>query len=530
MTAGAQAMNPRGIPAFLLLFLTFSEGAAVMVTELTGARMLAPLYGSTLYVWGAVIGVTLLSLTAGYWLGGRLSRRSGVIDMVCGFLLLAALLIVAMPFLAQWLMLRLEHLAPLAAILIQISLYMAPPLLLLGASPPLIIAALTHRSEDSGRMAGTVFAISTLGGVIATFLGGFWLLPEFGLTRTAALTGLALGFAPLAILLMRRRWSALAAPALAGLLLWPESPTPMKPGVSVVYQSEGLLGQIKVIDVPAVVPPGAPPRTDRILFVNRMAQTWMDRERGTSMWGYVNYLRTIGSLLPEGSRVLMLGLGGGIVARDMQQLGHVVDSVELDARIVEVAQSHFGLRPNGAMHVDDGRHYLRSTERRYDLIILDVYQAEIPPGHMLTVEAFTDLQRALNPGGFFVINYPGFLTGSIGLGGRSIYRSLLEAGYKVHLLPTGRDEGSGNNLYIASPEPLDFSRPRLPMRRFDGAPLALETLFRDPATIDLEDSMILRDNRPMLEKMSLEAAASWREGYYRHFTRPFLELGIPLFE
>jgi SAM-dependent methyltransferase len=449
--------------------------------------------------------------------------------MLCGFLLFAALLIVAMPLLAHWLMLRLEHLAPVTAILVQISLYMAPALLLLGASPPLIIAALTRHPEDSGRMAGTVFAVSTLGGVIATFLGGFWLLPEFGLTRTAALTGLALGFAPLMILLARRRWIALLVPAFAGLLLWPATPAPMQPGVSVVYQSEGLLGQIKVVDVPAMVPPGAPPRIDRILFVNRMAQTWVDRDRGTSMWGYVNYLRSIGSLLPEGSRVLLLGLGGGIVARDMQQLGHVVDSVELDARIVELAQTHFGLRPNGEMHVDDGRHYLRSTERRYDLIILDVYQAEIPPGHMLTVEAFTDLQRALNPDGFFIINYPGFLTGSIGLGGRSIYRSLLEAGYEVHLLPTGRDESSGNNLYIAAPRTIDFSRPRLPLRRGNDI-VPLPALFLDPTKIDLSDSLILRDNRPVLEKLSLEAGVKWREDYYEHFTKPFLNLGIPLFD
>ncbi|MDX9741306.1 MAG: fused MFS/spermidine synthase [Gammaproteobacteria bacterium] len=523
-------MKANRLPVYLLLFLTFTEGSAVMIAELTGARMLAPLYGSTLHVWGAVIGVTLLSLTGGYWLGGVLSRRKRRIDMLCGFLLLAALLIIAMPTLAHWLMLRFEHLAPLPAILIQIGIYMAPALLLLGASPPLIIAVLAERPEEAGRMAGTVFAVSTIGGVLATFIGGFWLLPELGLTRTAALAGLALGFAPLAILLMRRRWMALAVPALAGLLLWPSAPAPMKPGASIVYQSEGLLGQIKVIDVPARTPPGAAPRTDRILFVNRMAQTWMDRDSGTSMWGYVNYLRAIGSLLPEGSRVLMLGLGGGIVARDMQQLGHVVDSVELDARIVDVAQQHFGLRPNGETRVDDGRHYLRSTERRYDLIILDVYQAEIPPGHMLTVEAFTDMQRALKPGGFFVINYPGFLTGSIGFGGRSIYRTLLEAGYQVRLLPTGRDESSGNNLYIAATQALDFSRPRVPLRRFDGVPLALETLFLDPETIDLNAAMVLRDNRPMLEKVSLEAAANWREGYSRHFTRPFLELGIPLFE
>jgi hypothetical protein len=98
------------------------------------------------------------------------------------------------------------------------------------------------------------------------------------------------------------------------------------------------------------------------------------------------------------------------------------------------------------------------------------------------------------------------------------------------LLQTGQSESSGNNLYIAATQALDFGSARLPLRRFDGAPLTLEKLFLSPERIDLDASLVLRDNQPLLEKVSLEAAANWREGYYRYFTRPFLELGIPLFE
>ncbi len=518
---------------WLLFALAFSEGAAVMITELTAAKMLAPLYGSSLYVWGAVIGVTLLSLTAGYYLGGLLSRRPRRREILYWCLLTAALLIMAMPGFAHYLMESLaDELRPIPAILLQTLLYMSPPLLLLGTCPPLIIALLARQAADAGRMAGTVFAISTVGGILATFAGGFYLIPEFGLSRTAAGTGLALAVLPLLLLLGARHYAALAYPALALLLLTPDAPPPLQTRAAIVYQSEGLLGQVKVVDMPrAGAGPAIPAGTDRVLFVNRMGQTWIDRDSGRSQWGYVNYLISIGSLLPEGSRVLMLGLGGGVIARQLQELGHVVDSVELDARIAEVAVRYFGLHPNGELIIDDGRHYIRSTQQRYDLVILDVYQADIPPGHLLNFEAFSQLQALLNPGGFFVINYPGFLTGSIGYGGRSIYRTLLEAGYEVHILPTAKDEHSGNNLYIAAPKPgrIDFSRPRMPLFG-NGAPIPLTTLFLDPARIDLQDAMVLRDNRPVLEKLSLEAAASWREGYYRHFTKPFLDLGIPLFE
>lgn len=532
VTSASDALAPGGV--ILLLVLSFTEGAAVMIAELTGAKMLAPLYGSTLYVWGAVIGVTLLSLTAGYYLGGLLSRRARRREILYWFMLTAALLIVAMPDLAHHLMQTLsDAMRPIPAILLQTSLFLLPPLVLLGACPPLIISLLAKRPAEAGSMAGTVFAVSTVGGIIATFASGFWLIPELGLSRTAAGAGVMLAALPLLLLVLwEKRYIALVYPVLAFILLIPGPPPPAQSHAVVVYQSEGLLGQIKVVDVPRpAANPGAPAGTDRILFVNRMGQTWMNRDTGHSQWGYVNFLRSIGSLLPPDSRVLMLGLGGGIVARELQELGHRVDCVELDPRIAEVATRHFGLKPNGDIVIDDGRHFIRSTNRRYDLIVLDVYQAEIPPGHLLNLEAFTQMRGLLNPGGFFVINYPGFLSGEIGLGGRSIWRTLLAAGYRVHLLPTGSDESSGNNLYIAIPgadEP-DFANPRVGVH-INGIPVSIPGRFLDPAHVDLEDAIVLRDNRPILERLSLEAASTWREGYNTHFTRPFLELGIPLFE
>lgn len=530
--SASEALAPAGFALFLVL--SFTEGAAVMIAELTGAKMLAPLYGSTLYVWGAIIGVTLASLTAGYYLGGMLSRRKQRREILYWFLLTAALLIVAMPEFAHYLMTALsDRMRPIPAILLQTSLYLLPPLVLLGACPPLIISLLASNPDDAGHKAGTVFAVSTVGGIIATFASGFWLIPELGLSRTAAGAGVMLAALPLLLLVLReKRYIALVYPVLAFILLIPGAPPSVQSRAAVVYQSEGLLGQIKVVDVPRpAAGPGAPAGTDRILFVNRMGQTWMNRDTGRSQWGYVNFLRSIGSVLPPDSRVLMLGLGGGIVARELQELGHRVDCVELDPRIAEVATRHFSLKPNGDIVIDDGRHFIRGTDRRYDLVVLDVYQAEIPPGHLLNLEAFAQMRGLLNPGGFFVINYPGFLSGEIGLGGRSIWRTLLAAGYRVRLLPTGSDESSGNNLYIAMPdadEP-DFANPRVGVR-INGIPVSIPARFLDPASVDLEDAIVLHDNRPILERLSLEAAATWREGYYTHFTRPFLELGIPLFE
>jgi hypothetical protein len=265
------------------------------------------------------------------------------------------------------------------------------------------------------------------------------------------------------------------------------------------------------------------------MFVNRMGQTWIDRDSGEPRWEYMRYLRTVASVLPEGSRALLLGLGGGVIARDLQALGLTVDSVELDERIPGIAARYFGLTPNGDVFVDDGRHFLRSTDRRYDLIVFDVFQAEIPPVHMLTVETFREVRELLNAGGLLVVNYSGFITGSVGRGSRSIYKTLLAAGYQVHLLPTGVAEDIRNNLFIATLGGRDFSHPRAPLVS-DGRPRDLADVFANPSSVDVEQAVILTDNQPVLEKLNLEAALSWRAAYFKYFTKPFLDMGIPLFD
>ncbi|MBK9130050.1 MAG: fused MFS/spermidine synthase [Gammaproteobacteria bacterium] len=527
MKAGELTTAPRA--PWLLLTLAFTEGAAVMVAELVGAKMLAPLYGNSLYVWGATIGVTLVSLTLGYYLGGLLSYRRRRIEIVFWFMLVAAFLVALMPTLAHKLMTVLEGMGAVRAILLVTSLYLLPPLLLLGATTPLIISILSRDVADAGRVAGTVYAVSTVGGILGTFAAGFYLMPAFGLARTAMAGGIVLALLPFILLLRIRQYPALLYPLGLALLFLPGAAEKPHPGVRVLYQSEGLLGQLKVVDISYTDPGTRTHRNDRILFVNRAGQTWVNLDTGEAVWDYMRYLKTVGSLLPPGARVLLLGLGGGVTARNMQAIGHSVDSVELDPRIPEVARRYFGLAPDSTVIVDDGRHHLRNTRQRYDLIVFDVYQAEIPPAHLLTVETFRDLQQRLNPGGFVVISYTGFLTGSTGYGARSIYRTLLEAGYTVNLIPTGAREDARNNIYIATLGAIDFSRPRVPLV-VEGRVQALPDLFVDPALLDLDQAMVLRDDRPILEKLNLEAAAIWRAGYYRTFTRPFLDMGIPLFE
>lgn len=511
-----------------LIALAFVEGATVMMAELCAAKMLAPIYGSSLYVWGTIVGVTLVSLTAGYYLGGWLSAIRARRRLVLWFMMIAALLVAAMPHLARPLEPNLVVLGTIPAIVLLSAVLLGPALVLLGSTSPLIISLLADRIEESGRAAGTVYGISTVGGILGTFAAGFFLIPSLGLTLTTMITGLLLLALPLFALLRDRRLEAAAVPLVAVAMLALEPDAGKHSDVEVIYESEGLLGQIKVIDF-TYSPQNRSVRTDRILFVNRTAQTWIERETGEPVWDYMPYIQSVAGVLPEDSRALLLGLGGGTIAMQLQELGMTVDSVELDRRIADVGRRFFGLEHSGDIFIDDGRHFLRTTDRRYDLIIFDVFQAEVPPAHMLTLETFRNLHDLLTPQGFTIVNYSGYLSGSTGRGARSIYRTLTEANDHVAVIPTSEDENTSNNLFIASREPLDFSQSRAPLI-IDGRSYWLPAQVIDPQTIPLDDAVILHDNRPALEKLNLEAAAQWRETYYEHFTKPFIEKGVPIFE
>jgi predicted membrane-bound spermidine synthase len=513
-----------------MLALAFVEGGAVMAAELVGARMLAPIYGNSLYVWGSVIGVTLVSLTAGYYAGGLLSYRASRQAIVYWLMLIAGLLISLMPVVAEQLLARVEAVGAIRSIVLLASLFLLPPLALLGATTPLIIATLAGGTADAGRVSGLVYGVSTIGGIIVTFATGFYLIPEFGLSRTALATGIVLALMPFALLLAGRHYLALAHPALLAVLLIASAQGARHhPGVELLYRSEGLLGQVQVVDMHLTNMVDRSQHTDRVLFINRTGQTWVDRATGESRWDYPKFVNAVATLFPEGSRALLLGLGGGTVARSLQSLGYTVDAVELDERMPMVAKQYFGLTLNGDLFVDDGRHFLRTTGRRYQVVVFDVFQAEIPPANLLTLETFRGLKDRLEPGGLLIINYTGFLSGSAGYGARSIYKTLLAAGYRVKLLPTAAAEDNRNNLYIASPAEVDFSHPRAPVM-IDGQARDLAGFFTDPATIDLEQALVLTDDQPILEKLNLEAAAIWRASYFKYFTKPFLDMGIPLFD
>ncbi len=503
------------------------EGATVMAVELMAARMLAPYFGSSLYVWSTVIGITLLSLAIGYYAGGRLADKYAHLNTIHWVILSAAVFLVLMHSWSQFLTVVFADIDLRISVVVVSLFLILPPLLFLGMVPTLLIRYMTNKLESSGATTGWVFSISSASGILALPILGFFVIPAFGLTVPSIVIGLLVGVVPLIKLLGQKKYFALLFALIMLLSFSQRKVNGSTADLKVLSYSEGLLGQVLVADI---FKNGAGVATnDRLLFINRMGQTNINKTTNTSKWNYITFMTALASKLPENSDALVLGLGGGSAANIFQtNLKFRVDAVELDGRIGEVARQYFQLNPEVKVIVDDARHYLETTKKTYDLIFFDVFKGDIQPPHVLTIECFTKAKSLLKKDGFLIVNFHGFLSNETGKPGRSVYSTLQATGFETHIFPTPGKEEDRNTLFIATSGKQEFHQVRYPLLHL-GKPVDLDSLFLDPKTLNLKSSVVFTDDKPDLDRMNLEANSIWRKSYNGTYSKFFLESGVPLF-
>jgi MFS family permease len=179
----------------LLLFAGFISGGAVMSAELISAKIIAAYFGNSLYVWSSVLAITLGGLASGYFAGGYLSLKQNRRMILLITLISVSILMFCMPFISATIMKSTLQTSLKAGILVSCLVFVFPPLFCFGMVSPLIIGIIEQKINDPGRISGIVYSISTLGGILFTFITGYFLIPYFGLKETAYLMGLLLGIA-----------------------------------------------------------------------------------------------------------------------------------------------------------------------------------------------------------------------------------------------------------------------------------------------------------------------------------------------
>src|SRR6478672_7977260 len=215
----------------------FLSGAVLLGLEITASRVLAPTFGSSLYVWGSLIGIVLTGLAIGYWAGGALADRMPTPYLLVSALGLGAVLVALVPVLDDTILTWIVDWDPGPRLdpLLAAALLFGPASVVLAAASPIAVRLAASSLERLGRTAGRLFSISTAGSIFGTFVTAFWLVPELGtdqvlavaavtLVAAALIVALAVRLVPAAVVLT----GALAGAVVLALSLAPEDNQQLK--------------------------------------------------------------------------------------------------------------------------------------------------------------------------------------------------------------------------------------------------------------------------------------------------------------
>ncbi|PBQ34290.1 hypothetical protein CNR22_21780 [Sphingobacteriaceae bacterium] len=472
-----------------LLLLSFVEGAAVMAAELCGAKLLAPVFGSSLYVWASVMGITLAALASGYFFGGRVSEKKNNHSLnLFRLLSAAAMFLLIMPVISYYLVPRISYLPFLTGVVASTLALLFPPIFFLGASSPLFILVQTSENEKAGKVSGTVYAVSTLGGIFATFLCGFYFIPEFGLNTCLLAFGAVLFVMNVFVFRVFKGLHFFLAISFAYLNL---QFTEKKKDF--LLSSDSILGYLQVRDLM-----DGRKKPYRILTINDIIQSEMDLQSKRSLSKYVTLIDTLLKNISVKQNALVLGLGGGLTANLLVKKNYRTEGVELDARITKAARDFFYLDETVKTYDEDARYFLNHCDKKYQVILVDIFKGEEQPSHVLTLESLKKLKQNITDSSVILINWHGYTSDAKGLGTAILNNTLQRAGYKVKLCSYSLNEAYRNILFVASLKELGI------------LPYELNEKLQ-------EVTLCNTDNAPLLEKYNAKANKAWRLNYLRYY-------------
>ena len=442
----------------ILIFIT---GAATLVLEVLASRIMTPYFGVSLYIWAGILSITLTFLAVGYRYGGIISQRLKGVDLEVRLLetpVISAAAILGATLLYPIILPMFSHIDLVVGSFVGATLLLALPLIALSAMNPLLVgfqrhaATADHAGGDAG--SGRVFFISTVGSVVGVLITAFVVIPNLTnyramLAAAIVLTLVSLGFglaAPRLVGKRRRLAVQCAVVGIASLLLFvfkdaylaAVSPAP-PPGIAINVRGEytSIFGNIKVVDV---ISAENPDQSYRMFVQDGLIQNRSNFDNvSISLYTHVLEALTNG-YAPAAKDVLVLGLGAGIVPRNLKRDGVSVSVVEINPDALEVARDHFGLDPEGiAIHISDARTYVRGCAGSFDAAVVDLFQGDNTPDYLLTREFFRDLAQCIRPGGAVIMN--AFLNDDDEAANARLYATVRSAFPRVYRfgLPGGND-------------------------------------------------------------------------------------------
>ncbi len=394
------------------LYVTvFVAGMSTLAVEFTTSRMLQTVYGTSNLVWANVIGLVLLCLTLGYFIGGRLADKRPypatfyTLITIAGFASVFFMLLTSVILKTAAAAFAAINVGAMVGSLAGVALALAVPVILLGCVSPFAIRLAVTEVAEAGRISGRIYAVSTWGSLLGTYLPVLYTIPELGSRITAVLFGtilLLFGLVGLWRHNPRRGMAALALP----LILIPVTMLWTRGGIKAyegqIFETESAYNYVQVVRV----------EDCNYLLLNE-GQAYHSfycdggRVPRVSVWSIMLAAPFFAPGPVEVESIAVIGLAAGTIPKQFTQVfGPIpIAGIELDPAIVQAGIDYFDLNePNINLIVGDGRYQLNQLDGRYDVITLDAYKVPYIPWHLTTREFFSEVHARLQDDGVLAIN------------------------------------------------------------------------------------------------------------------------------
>ncbi|MGE5374237.1 MAG: spermidine synthase [Bacteroidota bacterium] len=396
-----------------LLFTVFISGMTTLAAELAAGRLIGNVFGTSNIVWASIIGLILIYLTVGYFIGGKWADANPTPGAMYRILAWGAFTLGLVPFVAGPVLrsaataFEVLQVGILGASFIAVLILFSVPITLLGTISPFAIRLSVDDPAHAGEVSGRIYATSTLGSFIGTFLPVLVFIPAIGTTRTFLLFSLILLFVALAGLgkyasrsaMLKLLWMPVVLVVVA--MLW--SGQALKHNTGQVYETESAYNYIQVAEQNGytILRLNEGQGVHSIYNPNTLQYNGPWDQFLVGPYFYANRKPS------DIKRIAIVGLAAGTAARQMTAVyGNIpIDGFELDPKIVEVGKKYFDMNmPNLNVHIGDGRLGLEQSPYKYDIIAVDAYRPPYIPAHMTTQEFFEIAASHLTEDGVLVIN------------------------------------------------------------------------------------------------------------------------------
>lgn len=415
---------------YKLEIIIFVVNIVYMVLELIASRILSPYFGSSNLVWTSVIGIILLSTSIGNYFGGKFADNNNPDKCMKIILGITGVIIMLIPIIQIKILniiVLYIHSIKIGAIVATLIIFFIPAMLI-GMLSPLIIKLKMESLNKVGQISGKIYAIATLGSIIGTFLGGFYLIPHYGCNEILFVLSVIIF---LVLLLscfgdILKKSKKIILVSFIGILINSiyfysysyenkiNSENVLKGKIDVLASFDTEYGRALITNT----------KKDneicRYLIIDKgnESATFIDEEKCYELANeYTKYYDLMFKSQKDINDVLMIGGAGYSYPKYFisKNSDKNMDVVEIDGKVTEIAKKYFfldklideyDLNNNKRLKLieEDGRIFLNKNKKKYDAILNDAFSGLNPVKTLTTIEAVEKIYNSLNEDGLYLTN------------------------------------------------------------------------------------------------------------------------------